>query len=179
MPIPRERWSGSICRARRGPRCPRRPPSHYAFRRLGVPRGDGRSPGWFLPEGPVASSQTKAPTTRPSPGTARQGSDSGPHLSWRGCAGFGSAARELKRLAGSAWPGPRRSLHLRPADRVRLLCGLVRGEDCLWAKLGAGSPGRTRRRPLAPVVLCCGAACSRSLSASGDSLIKPSGGVGP
>ena len=88
----------------------------------------------------MTSSQTKAPTTRPRPGTARQGSDSGPHLSCRGCAGFGSAARELKRLAGSAWPGPRRSLHLRPADRVRLLCGLVRGEDCLWAKLGAGSP---------------------------------------
>lgn len=65
----------------------------------------------------MASHGTKAPATPPGPGAARRGSDRGPHLSWSGRTRFGSAARAgEERRAGSAWPGPRRSLHPRPAE---------------------------------------------------------------
>lgn len=88
------------------------------------------------------------------------------------------AGREASSRVCVAWTAPVTSSSssgsgapfMRARARRGLLVGQVRRRD---------HHGRTRRRPPAPVVQCCAAASCRSLSASGDSLIKPSGGAGP
>ena len=88
------------------------------------------------------------------------------------------AGREASSRVCVAWTAPVTSSSssgsgapfMRARARRGLLVGQARRRD---------HHGRTRRRPPAPVVQCCAAASCRSLSASGDSLIKPSGGAGP
>lgn len=133
--------------------------------------------------------RTKAPATLGAPGPrGAAGVGAGPYLSWSGRAGLCSAARAgEERRAGSAWPGPRRSLHPGPAevdDRFQPRVGppfmrasprpgvRVGQARCRATTAGAaevrahlrGRPGTVRR----------GAASS----AARESLIKPPGGRG-
>lgn len=89
------------------------------------------------------------------------------------CAGRGASSRVCVAWTAPVTPSSSSGSgapFMRARARRGLLVGQARRRD---------HHGRTRRRPPAPVVQGCAAASSGSLSASGDSLIKPSGGAGP